>query len=308
MVKKVFVGVLAFVGIGALGIFGLEKTEEKAGQELSEKLINNGTILYTDYIKSARHNLEKFQCNGKPLYMFIEEQRRAMGLPEVALYLIFRESGKSANPYAVGCDECRGSSVCFKNGGPSSLRNKSLGVEWLNAFYELGLYRYCLCRAFHDPVVARDRICSVGFGLMQITTTSLRGYTGRYIEPQALRLSKIHATAGGRVNPELVAQEPARSPFNPCTNTYIGLLILQEKAKSCGNKPVCTVCRYSGRAMGMASLAKYIEEDLKAAGIKPEVSWIAKLGLTYSGIKERLLYYAQKFRLIPDMAECPTNI
>ncbi|MEM1679486.1 MAG: hypothetical protein QXD20_09695 [Ignisphaera sp.] len=308
MLKKAILFGLLFVGFTGLGFFALEKTEDIAKSELSSELDRVGTSMYVSYLREQRHNLERFQCNGRPLYEIVENERRRMGLPPATLYLIFRESGRSANPYAVGCDECIGSSYCFKRGGTSSPNNKNLGKEWLSAFHRHGLYKYCLCPAFrNNPALASERICSVGFGLMQITTTSLQKYTGSIISPSSLVNSKIHATNGGRVNLELVSQEPSQSPFNPCTNVYVGLLILQEKAKSCGNRPVCTICRYSGRAMGMRELANIIVEDLRRAGLNPQFSFAAKLGFVYSDVKQFLIDFANRIRGIPNMAVCPTD-
>ena len=199
--------------------------------------------------------LQEVQCNGLDLGTYFQLKAREKGFGPYVAAIIPQES--AGNIYATGCDPCpRSEELKAKRHNPESLNWK-----WLQAVFSNGLHSLCLRR---DPTL-RDT-CTVGFGLMQITSHTIS--EGRY--PDIVRPSSLYRTKAKDVhftkNYSLVKYEPEDSPYNPCTNIAVGLSILRDKYRICRSKygdgtakaMACAVCYYNGNTRYLPHLRKTV--------------------------------------------------
>jgi hypothetical protein len=185
-------------------------------------------------------------CSSMDLGSYFQQVASSLGLPVYVIAIIPRES--SGNIYATGCDSC----------GESSEGNRLASKDWLDVVFNTGLDKLCLRK------LLRDQICSVGFGLMQITSHTLQGYRN-LTDPYALYNTKAIIVNSSN-DYSIAKEEPERSPYHPCTNIKVGLLILKQKYDACRNvsdptrRMACAVCRYNGRPTYLKDLRATIEK------------------------------------------------
>ncbi|MCI4454850.1 MAG: transglycosylase SLT domain-containing protein [Thermodesulfobacterium sp.] len=185
--------------------------------------------------------LQEVQCEGMDLGTYFQVKAKEKGFDSYVAAIIPQES--SGNVYATGCDPCpQSSKLVAERHNP-----QSMNWQWLKAVFNSGLHSFCLRKS-----ATIENTCTVGFGLMQITSHTLSEEKyARMVQPSALYQTKAFEVRAG--NYAAVKNEPPNSPYNPCTNIEVGLSILQDKYKICSNRdnPVrrlaCAVCYYNGR-------------------------------------------------------------
>lgn len=242
-------GVLSIVSLG--GFFLYQKVEEETedaylkGQELlaSQRSIDLNKL----------SEVSKVYCDGMPLASYFYSEVQKHGLPPQVIAIIPRES--SGNPYATGCDPCG------KDGTKSLRYVKS--ENWITAVRNMGR-----CRMVD--------VCSVGFGLMQITSHTVQDFVEQRrinVSPYAIYQSKINLFPA---RPSVINEEPVNSPYHVCTNIKVGLLILKDKYEACKGREgirriACAVCRYNGSPLYL----KHVRETIESKG---GISILTKLG------------------------------
>jgi hypothetical protein len=221
--------------------------------------------------------LQSVQCIGMDLGTYFLLKADEKGLPPEVSAIIPQES--SGDVYATGCDPCPDS-------WKETMRRKRdpINSQWLDMVFGQGLHNYCLRRNAN-----RENTCTVGFGLMQITshTISEGKYTG-LVQPSALTNTKAHMVKG-RGDYSAANEEPNNSPYNPCKNIEVGLLILRDKYEICKRKygdksaktMACAVCYYNGRTDYLAHLRRTVI-DRGQAGL------LVRAGFVKDGMLEGL--------------------
>jgi hypothetical protein len=219
--------------------------------------------------------LQAVRCNGMDLGTYFLMIADREGLPPEVSAVIPQESG--GDVYATGCDPCP------KSWKKAMERKKHpINSKWLDMVFGQGLHRYCLRRDAN-----RDNTCTVGFGLMQITSHTIS--EGRYkemVRPEALAYTKAHVVKGGG-NYSVANEEPKNSPYNPCTNIEVGLLIFKDKYNACSNRPdpvrrmACAFCYYNGSP----DYLKHLRRTLVERG---QVGFLQRAGFVKDGAVENV--------------------
>ncbi len=196
--------------------------------------------------------LQEVSCNGLDLGTYFQLEAEDKGFEPYVAAIIPQES--SGNVYATGCDRCPKDTKKANRQNP-----ESMNWQWVKAVFSNGLHRFCLRNATLSDT------CTVGFGLMQITSHTIS--KGRYlqiVQPWALYQTKAKEVRAG--NYSAVKYEPPNSPYNPCTNIRVGLSILRDKYEICrrkyGDRSVktmaCAVCYYNGRTDYLAHIRRTV--------------------------------------------------
>ncbi len=229
-----------------------------------DKMNSEVDELYTQEVKAEETKrsmsldaISGVSCEGmSSLSTYFYQVADRLSIPRSAIVIIPAES--MGNPYATGCDPC----------GSGGDKRRAQSSEWLRAVFGMGLNRLCLRKATIGDT------CSVGFGLMQITSHTLtdmlkRGIVKEHeLSPYALYQTKAFSRR--------IDEEPQASPYNVCTNIKIGLLILREKFQACKNKQgirkiACAFCYYNGSPKYL----KHIRDQIRSRG---GASLLARLG------------------------------
>lgn len=212
--------------------------------------------------------LQEVRCNGGlDLGTYFQQKAKEKGFEPYVAAIIPQES--AGNVYATGCDPCPKDPVL-----KDARRNPtSTNWQWLQAVFNSGLHRFCLRK---DATI--ENTCTVGFGLMQITSHTIS--EGKYlqrVQPWALYQTKAKEVGAG--NYSAVKDEPPNSPYNPCTNIEVGLSILQDKYRLCSKyadpvkRMACAVCYYNGRTDYLAHIRRTVI-DRGQAGLLVRVGFI----------------------------------
>jgi len=219
--------------------------------------------------------LQAVRCGGMDLgtYFLIKADENRLP-PEVSAVIPQESSG---DVYATGCDPCPDSwELTMKR------KTHPINSKWLDMVFGQGLHNYCLRRN-----ATRENTCTVGFGLMQITshTISEGKYTG-LVQPSALNNTKAHVVKGGG-DYSAANEEPKDSPYNPCTNIAVGILIFKDKYTACSNRsdPVrrmaCAFCYYNGSP-------KYLQHLRQALVDRGQVGFLQRAGFVKDSIVENV--------------------
>jgi hypothetical protein len=274
------------LSLGVLGIslgVPLKVFMDKADEEAVDAYQQGQVYLAKVNIDKLRL-LQEVQCGkGMDLGTYFQQKAKEKGFDSYVAAIIPQES--AGDVYATGCDKCPSESLKAERHKPGSMN-----WEWLNAVFNNGLHSLCLRRN-----ATRENTCTVGFGLMQITshTISEEKYQ-QYVSPEELLRTKA-IDVKLRKNYSAVKEEPERSPYNPCTNIEVGLSILQDKYRVCGkyNDPVkrmaCAICYYNGRTDYLAHIRRTVI-DRGQAGLLVRVGFI-KDGML-EGVKKFLFNIA----------------
>jgi len=217
--------------------------------------------------------LQAVRCMGMDLGTYFLMKANEKGLPPEVSAVIPRES--SGDVYATGCDPCPDSrELTMKR------KTDPINGQWLEMVFGQGLHNYCL-----RGNATRENTCTVGFGLMQITshTISEGRYTGM-VQPSALLNTKAHVVKRSG-NYAAANEEPQNSPYNPCTNIDVGLEIFKDKYKACSNRtdPVrrmaCAFCYYNGSP----NYLKHLRQTLVERG---QVGFLQRVGFVKDSVVE----------------------
>jgi len=244
------------LSLGVLGIslgIPLKIFVDKADKEASDAYQKGQLYLAKVNIDKLRL-LQEVQCDGLDLGTYFQLEAKKKGFEPYVAAIIPQES--AGNVYATGCDKCP------KDKGLKAARQNptSQNWRWLTAVFNNGLHRLCLREATISDT------CTVGFGLMQITSHTIsEGDYQKIVKPSSLYWTKakdVHFTK----NYSLVKDEPPDSPYNPCTNIRVGLSILRDKYEICRRKygdksaqaMACAVCYYNGRTDYLANLRETV--------------------------------------------------
>ncbi len=226
---------------------------DKADEEASDAYQQGQIYLAKVNINKLRL-LQEVQCNNMDLGTYFQLEAKKKGFDPYVAAIIPQES--AGNVYATGCDKCTSERLKARRQNP-----ESPNWQWLQAVFNRGLHSLCLRR----NATIRDT-CTVGFGLMQITSHTIsEGDYPKIVNPSSLYRTKakeVHFTK----NYSLVKDEPADSPYNPCTNIRVGLSILEDKYKICrenyGDKSIktmaCAVCYYNGSTDYLAHIRRTV--------------------------------------------------
>ncbi len=240
---------LAVLGI-SLGI-PLKVFVDKADEEASNAYQQGQMYLAKVNINKLRL-LQEVSCNGLDLGTYFQLEAEDKGFEPYVAAIIPQES--SGNVYATGCDPCPKDSTEKAN----RQNPESMNWQWVKAVFSNGLHRFCLRNA-----TILDT-CTVGFGLMQITshTISEKKYQ-QFVNPSSLYRTKAKEVKAG--NYSAVKDEPKDSPYNPCTNIRLGLSILRDKYEICRRRyrdsvktMACAVCYYNGRTDYLAHIRRTV--------------------------------------------------
>jgi len=220
--------------------------------------------------------LQAVRCDGMDLGTYFLMQANKEGLPPEVSAVIPQES--SGDVYATGCDPCS----LLSPRTAWERKNHPINSKWLEMVFSQGLHNYCLRKN-----AARENTCTVGFGLMQITshTLSESKYAG-LVRPEALIGTKAHVVKG-RGDYSAANEEPEKSPYNPCTNIKVGLLIFKDKYIACSNRsdPVqrmaCAFCHYNGRP----DYLKHLRQTLVERG---QVGLLQRVGFIKDSVVENV--------------------
>jgi len=213
--------------------------------------------------------LQEVRCNDVlDLGTYFQLEAKRKGFEPYVAAIIPQES--SGNVYATGCDKCP------KDPDLKAARHnpKSTNWQWLIAVFNNGLHSLCLRKN-----ATIENTCTVGFGLMQITSHTIsEGEYPKRVQPWALYQTKAKEVSAG--NYSAVKDEPPNSPYNPCTNIEVGLSILRDKYNICRKKygesvktMACAVCYYNGRTDYLAHIRRTVI-DRGQAGLLVRVGFI----------------------------------
>jgi hypothetical protein len=241
---------LAVLGIGLglpLKVF-MDKADEKASDAYQQ-----GQIYLAKVNIDRLRLLQGVNCYGMDLGTYFQVKAKEKDFDSYVAAIIPQES--AGDVYATGCDPCpKDQEAAMKR------KTHPINSKWLDAVFSKGLHRYCLRKT-----ATRENTCTIGFGLMQITSHTIS--EGKYpsiVQPSALFQTKAFAVKAG--NYAAVKEEPPNSPYNPCTNIEVGLSILEDKYRVCrrkyGDKTVkamaCAVCYYNGRTDYLAHIRRTV--------------------------------------------------
>jgi hypothetical protein len=270
--KKTLVS-LAVLGIGLglpLKVF-MDKADEKASDAYQQ-----GQIYLAKVNINKLRLLQGVDCYGMDLGTYFQVEAKKKEFEPYVAAIIPQES--AGNVYATGCDPCP------KNKELKAKRRdqESTNWKWVKTVFDTGLHRLCLRNA------SLEDTCTIGFGLMQITSHTIS--EGRYVgivQPSALLQTKAFAVKAG--NYAAVKEEPPNSPYNPCTNIKVGLSILRDKYEICrrkyGDKTVkamaCAVCYYNGRTDYLAHIRRTVMNER-------QVGLLVRAGFIKDGLLEGL--------------------
>ncbi len=219
--------------------------------------------------------LQAVRCSGMDLGTYFLMKANEKGLPPEVSAVIPQESG--GDVYATGCDPCPDSwELTMKR------KTHPINSRWLDMVFGQGLHNYCLRKNAN-----RENTCTVGFGLMQITSHTLSEgkYTG-LVQPEALIGTKAHVVKRGG-NYEAANEEPVKSPYNPCTNIDVGLEIFKDKYKACSDRtdPVrrmaCAFCYYNGSP-------KYLQHLRQTLVERGQVGFLQRVGFVKDSVVENV--------------------
>jgi len=246
----------ALLSLGVLGI-SLGVPLKIFADKVDEKTQN---AYWQGQVHLAKINIDRLRmlqavrCSGMDLGTYFLMKANEKGFPTEVSAVIPQES--SGDVYATGCDPCPKSwELTMKR------KTDTINSQWLNMVFGQGLHNYCLRK---NPT--RENTCTVGFGLMQITSHTLsEGDYPTIVQPYALISTKAHVVKG-RGNYEAVNEEPKNSPYNPCTNIAVGLSILRDKYEICRRKygdksaktMACAVCYYNGKTDYLTHLRRTV--------------------------------------------------
>jgi len=262
-------GVLG-IGLGVPLKFFVDKVDEEA-----QNAYQQGQIQLAKINIDRLRMLQSVQCSGMDLGTYFQLKASEKGLPPEVSAVIPRES--AGDVYATGCDKCPDSwEITMKR------KNHPTNSKWLDMVFSQGLHNYCLRKD-----ATRENTCTVGFGLMQITshTISEGKYTG-LVQPYALINTKARAVKDSG-NYEAANEEPKDSPYNPCTNIEVGLLIFKDKYNACRDRidPVkrmaCAFCYYNGSP----DYLKHLRQTLVDRG---QVGFLQRVGFVKDSIVENV--------------------
>jgi len=265
----------ALLSLGVLGIslgVPLKIFVDKVGEE-TQNAYWQGQVQLANINIDRLRMLQAVRCSGMDLGTYFLMKANAKGLPPEVSAVIPQES--SGDVYATGCDPCPKS-------WELTMKRKAdpINSQWLDMVFGQGLHNYCLRRNS-----TRENTCTVGFGLMQITSHTLSG--GDYptvVQPYALINTKAHVVKGSG-NYEAANEEPKNSPYNPCTNIEVGLLIFKDKYNACRDRPdpvrrmACAFCYYNGSP----NYLKHLRQTLVERG---QVGFLQRVGFIKDGVVE----------------------
>jgi hypothetical protein len=212
----------------------MDKADEKASDAYQQ-----GQIYLAKVNIDKLRLLQEVNCYGMDLGTYFQVKAKEKDFDSYVAAIIPQES--AGDVYATGCDPCPKSwSAAMKR------KTHPINSKWLDVVFSTGLHRYCLRKNAN-----RENTCTIGFGLMQITSHTIS--EGRYVgivQPYALLQTKAFDVKAG--NYAAVKEEPPNSPYNPCTNIEVGLSILRDKYERCSDRKdsvrrmACAVCYYNG--------------------------------------------------------------
>jgi hypothetical protein len=271
----------ALLTLGVLGLslgVPLKLFVDKADEE-TQNAYHQAQIQLAKINIDRLRMLQAVRCDGVDLGTYFLMQASREGLPPEVSAVIPQES--SGDVYATGCDPCPKSWKLTME-----RKTHPINSKWLEMVFGQGLYIYCFrFRNEKDYAKLREDTCTVGFGLMQITshTISEERYKG-LVHPEALAYTKAHVVKGSG-NYSAANEEPEKSPYNPCTNIRVGLLIFKDKYNICSNRPdpvrrmACAFCYYNGRP----DYLKHLRRTLVEGG---QVGFLQRIGFIKDGMVE----------------------
>uniref|UniRef100_A0A7C5SZ92 Transglycosylase SLT domain-containing protein n=1 Tax=Thermocrinis ruber TaxID=75906 RepID=A0A7C5SZ92_9AQUI len=220
--------------------------------------------------------LQGIKCaGGLDLGTYFQQKAREKGFEPYVAAIIPQES--AGDVYATGCDPCPSEGIKTKRHDP-----RSLNWQWLQAVFNNGLHSLCLRK---NATISNT--CTVGFGLMQITSHTISESKYQWIvQPWALQQTKAKAVKYSG-NYSAVNEEPKESPYNPCTNIDVGLSILEDKYKACSGykdptkRMACAVCYYNGRT-------DYLEHIRRTVIDRGQAGLLVRVGFIKDGMLEGL--------------------
>ncbi len=272
---------LAYLGLVGAGLaipmkFFVDKADKEAQNAYQQAQVQLAKI-NIDRLRM----LQAVRCDDMDLGTYFLMKASRKGLPPEVSAVIPQES--SGDVYATGCDPCPKSwELTMKR------KTHPVNSRWLDAVFGQGLYIYCF--RFRDEKAyakLRENTCTVGFGLMQITSHTLS--EGRYtglVQPYALTHTKAHVVKGSG-NYEAINEEPKNSPYNPCTNIDVGLEIFKDKYNLCSDRtdPVrrmaCAFCYYNGSP-------KYLQHLRRTLVERGQVGFLQRVGFVKDGAVENV--------------------
>ncbi len=238
---------LAVLGIGLgipLKVF-MDKVDDAANDAYQQ-----GQVYLAEVNINKLRLLQEVRCDNMDLGTFFQLEAKRRGFEPYVAAIIPRES--SGNVYATGCDPCS----LLSPQTAAERKTDSKNRLWLEAVFSNGLHFLC------PSQLPTDKICTVGFGLMQITSHTISEWKyQQVVNPSSLYRTKAKEVRAG--NYSAVKDEPTDSPYNPCTNIRVGLSILEDKYKICRKKygdrdsvktMACAVCYYNGRTDYLAHI------------------------------------------------------
>ncbi len=266
---------LAYLGLVGAGLaipmkFFVDKADKEAQNAYQQAQVQLAKI-NIDRLRM----LQAVRCDGMDLGTYFLMKASQKGLPLEVSAVIPQESG--GDVYATGCDPCPKSwELTMKR------KTHPINSKWLDAVFGQGLHNYCLREKAN-----RENTCTVGFGLMQITSHTLSEgrYTGM-VQPEELTRTKAHVVKGSG-NYEAANEEPEKSPYNPCTNIDVGLEIFKDKYKACSDRtdPVrrmaCAFCYYNGSP-------KYLQHLRQTLVERGQVGFLQRVGFVKDGVVENV--------------------
>ncbi|NAZ06360.1 MAG: transglycosylase SLT domain-containing protein [Thermocrinis sp.] len=256
---------LAILGI-SLGV-SLKVFIDKA-DEAASNAYQQGQMYLAEVNIDKLKLLQEVRCDGLDLGTYFQQKAKEKGFEPYVAAIIPQES--SGKVYATGCDKCPENPILKA----ARHNTNSTNWQWLKAVFNTGLHSLCLRKN-----ATIENTCTVGFGLMQITshTISEPKYLWR-VYPEALYQTKAKEVSAG--NYSAVKDEPPNSPYNPCTNIEVGLSILRDKYNICRKKygesvktMACAVCYYNGRTDYLAHIRSTVI-DRGQAGLLVRVGFI----------------------------------
>jgi len=255
---------LAILGI-SLGV-SLKVFIDKADEDASNAYQQGQMYLAKVNIDKLKL-LQEARCDGLDLGTYFQLEAKRKGFEPYVAAIIPQES--AGKVYATGCDPC-------PKDWQTAMERKThpINSKWLKAVFNTGLHSLCLRKN-----ATIDNTCTVGFGLMQITSHTIsKGEYPNRVKPEALYQTKAMEVRAG--NYAAVKDEPPESPYNPCTNIEVGLSILRDKYNICRKKygesvktMACAVCYYNGRTDYLAHIRRTVI-DRGQAGLLVRVGFI----------------------------------
>jgi hypothetical protein len=229
------------LSLGVLGIslgipmkVFMDKADEKARDAYQQ-----GQIYLAKVNINKLRLLQEVRCDGLDLGTYFQVRAERKGFDSYVAAIIPQES--AGDVYATGCDPCpKNQEAAMKR------KTHPINSKWLDVVFSKGLHRFCL-----RENASLENTCTIGFGLMQITSHTIsEDKYASIVQPYALVQTRAFDVRAG--NYAAVKDEPPNSPYYPCTNIEVGLSILRDKYEICRDRkdPVrrmaCAVCYYNG--------------------------------------------------------------